>query len=93
MIIIMKLLCFLYGHKWRDTGWTNHSFDKSVPEGSVANLFICTKCKIITRVYETGDCLQKRFDGYKAKYGEQIVSTCEFSAPQPQVSSKQPKAR
>src|SRR3990167_4677496 len=70
--------CFLSTHDWTAAGW-----GKSPDPDSLRLFFRCGRCSKQTSLDEKLTSVQARFDGYRKKYGDALISYHEFRQPYP----------
>jgi hypothetical protein len=71
-------------HNWMARGWTSFFFaPEECPVGFLGHYYECSRCHKKEITFESLDDVQKRFDGYRNKYGDAIVETDEFDPPKP----------
>ena len=77
--MLSSLFCFLKGHHWDAAGWGKSPDDLD----SLRLFFRCDRCSRRIYLDEKLTAVQQRFDGYRSKYGDAIVSDHEFNQPYP----------
>jgi hypothetical protein len=74
--MLSRITCLIKGHKWGGRGWSSE-------DGVFVLFWECGTCGRREVTHETPESLQRRFDGYRDRYGDSFVDTDEFDPPKP----------